>query len=152
CRAHALGAPFSTPPRYLRLLEIIPTPQTDPGVVSAGSHVADHRLGKGVVVAKDTPNFIGNRLGLFGVLQVLRTLESGEAHIEEIDAITGPPIERPKSATFRTVDLAGIDVLALVVGNLDERLCSDEERATFALPSLVASLVERGCMAAKHGL
>jgi 3-hydroxyacyl-CoA dehydrogenase len=149
--AHALGTHFFNPPRYLRLLEVIPTPQTDPAIVAAVSQFADHRLGKGVVVAKDTPNFIGNRLGLFAVMHVLRTLASGELTIEEIDAITGPAIGRPKSATFRTVDLAGLDVLALVVKNLEERLCSNEERTTFALPPLIAALVERGWVGAKAG-
>ncbi len=149
--AHALGTHFFNPPRYLRLLELIPTPQTDPAIVAAVSHFADHRLGKGVVITKDTPNFIGNRLGLFGVMQVFRALASGELTIEEIDAITGPAIGRPKSATFRTVDLAGLDVLAHVVRNLEERLCSDEERTTFALPAFVAALVERGWVGAKAG-
>jgi 3-hydroxyacyl-CoA dehydrogenase len=149
--AHTLGTHFFNPPRYLRLLEVIPTPQTDPAIVAAVSHFADHRLGKGVVLAKDTPNFIGNRLGLYGVLQVFRALESGDLTIEDIDAITGPAIGRPKSATFRTVDLAGLDVLAHVVRNLEERLCSEEERTTFVLPPLVAALVERGWVGGKAG-
>ncbi len=148
--AHALGTHFFNPPRYLRLLEVIPTPQTDPAIVAALSRFADHRLGKGVVIAKDTPNFIANRLGLFGVMQVFRALENGELTIEEIDAITGPAIGRPKSATFRTVDLAGLDVLAHVVRNLEERL-SEDERATFTLPQFVIQLIERGWVGAKAG-
>ena len=86
------------------------------------SRFADHRLGKGVVVAKDTPNFIANHIGLFGVMQMLRALESGDYTIEEIDAITGPALGRPKSATFRTMDIAGIDVLGHVARNLVEQL------------------------------
>ena len=85
------------------------------------SSFADHRLGKGVVVAKDTPNFIANHIGLYGVMQVLRALESGRYTIEEIDAITGPALGRPNSATFRTMDIAGIDILAHVARNLQSR-------------------------------
>jgi 3-hydroxyacyl-CoA dehydrogenase len=150
--AHALGTHFFNPPRYLHLLEVIPTAATDPAVVDAVRHFADHRLGKGVVIAKDTPNFIANHLGLYGVLQIFRAWSSsgGDYTIEEIDAITGPAIGRPKSATFRTMDLAGIDVLALVVRNLAERV-SAEERAAFALPPVVEELTARGWIGSKAG-
>jgi 3-hydroxyacyl-CoA dehydrogenase len=94
------------PPRYLRLLEIIPTPETDPAVVDAVSRFADRMLGKGVVVAKDTPNFIANHIGLYGVMRVFDALATGRYSIEEIDAITGPATGRPSSATFRTMDIA----------------------------------------------
>ena len=124
----SLGTHFFNPPRYLRLLEIIPTPDTDPAVVERVSRFADHRLGKGVVVAKDTPNFIANHIGLFGVVQMLRALESGDYTIEEIDAITGRRIGRPKSATFRTMDIAGLDVLGHVLRNLAERLPDETTR------------------------
>ena len=150
-RRHWLGAHFFNPPRYLRLLEIIPTRETDPSVVDRVSHFADHRLGKGVVVAKDTPNFIANHIGLFGVMQVLRALESGEYTIEEIDAMTGPALGRPNSATFRTMDIAGIDILGHVARNLSERLPDEEARRQFALPALVTSLVERGWTGEKAG-
>jgi len=139
-RRHWLGTHFFNPPRYLRLLEVIPTPETDPAVVSRVSSFADHRLGKGVVVAKDTPNFIANRIGLLGVLHVLRALESGHYTIEEIDAITGPALGRPKSATFRTMDIAGIDILAHVAQNLN-----------LELPRVIAALVERGWLGDKSG-
>src|SRR5580765_8682350 len=142
-RRHFVGTHFFNPPRYLRLLELIPTPETDPAVMQAVSEFADHRLGKGVVVAKDTPNFIANHIGLFGVIQVLRALESGEYSIEEIDAITGPAIGRPRSATFRTMDIAGIDVLGQVARNLAGRL-SDEAARTLTLPPLVQALIDRG--------
>src|SRR6266571_248855 len=102
-RRHWLGTHFFNPPRYLRLLEIIPTADTDPSIVQRVSRFADLHLGKGVVIAKDTPNFIANHIGLYGVIQVLRALESGEYTIEEIDAMTGPVLGRPKSATFRTI-------------------------------------------------
>jgi 3-hydroxyacyl-CoA dehydrogenase len=150
-RRHWLGTHFFNPPRYLRLLEVIPTPDTDRAVVERVAHFADHRLGKGVVVAKDTPNFIANHIGLYGVLQVLRALESGEYTIEEIDAITGPALGRPKSATFRTMDLAGIDILGHVARNLSERLPDEEARRQFALPAVVTSLIERGWIGDKAG-
>jgi 3-hydroxyacyl-CoA dehydrogenase len=150
-RQHFLGTHFFNPPRYLHLLEVIPTPDTDPSVVDAVVAFADRRLGKGVVVAKDTPNFIANRIGLFGVMQVFRALASGDYTIEEIDAITGPAIGRPKSATFRTMDIAGIDVLAHVSRNLAERLDSEADRSVFELPPLVLELVKRGWVGAKAG-
>src|SRR6266545_1751867 len=139
-RRHWLGTHFFNPPRYLHLLEIIPTPDTDPSVVERVSTFADHRLGKGVVLAKDTPNFIANHIGVYGVMQVLRALESGEYTIEEIDAITGPALGRPKSATFRTMDIAGIDVLAHVAKNLN-----------LEPPAPIRSLVERGWVGEKTG-
>jgi 3-hydroxyacyl-CoA dehydrogenase len=139
-RRHWLGTHFFNPPRYLRLLEVIPTPATDPAVVQRVSEFADRRLGKGVVVAKDTPNFIANHIGVFGVVSVLRALESGEYTIEEIDAITGPAIGRPNSATFRTMDLAGIDILAHVAKNLNVEL-----------PAIVTRLIERGWVGEKAG-
>ena len=121
-RKHWLGTHFFNPPRYLRLLEIIPTAETDPAVVAAMVKFGDHVLGKGVVIAKDTPNFIANHVGLYGVARTLDALASGKYTIEEIDAITGPALGRPGSATFRTMDIAGIDVLAHVLRNLSEHL------------------------------
>ena len=150
-RRHWLGTHFFNPPRYLRLLEIIPTPETDPGVVDRVSRFADVDLGKGIVVARDTPGFIANRIGLFGIIQAIRALESGDYTIEEIDAITGPALGRPKSATFRTADIAGIDVLGLVARNLADRLPDAEARAIFRLPALVAALIERGWIGEKAG-
>ena len=150
-KSHFLGTHFFNPPRYLHLLEIIPTPDTDPAVVEAVATFADRRLGKGVVVAKDTPNFIANHIGLFGVMQIFRALATGDYTIEEIDAMTGPAIGRPKSATFRTMDIAGIDVLAHVARNLAERLESADARHHFELPKLVEDLVQRGWVGAKAG-
>ena len=159
-RAHALGTHFFNPPRYLRLVEIIRTADTDPAVEQTVVEFCDHRLGKGVVAAKDTPNFIANRIGLYGVMQILRTWrgspdDSPETpnagfSIEEIDAITGPAIGRPKSATFRTMDLAGVDVLAHVVSNLAGSL-SEDDRGVFALPAVVNDLVTRGWVGTKSG-
>lgn len=150
-RRHWLGTHFFNPPRYLRLLEIIPTTDTDPAVVAGLSRFADLRLGKGIVIARDTPNFIANHIGLYGLMQLLRALESGEHTIEEIDAMTGPALGRPKSATFRTMDIAGIDVLGHVVRNLAERLPNEESRRTFALPPIVAQLIARGWVGEKSG-
>ncbi|HXI28756.1 MAG TPA: 3-hydroxyacyl-CoA dehydrogenase NAD-binding domain-containing protein [Vicinamibacterales bacterium] len=139
-RRHFLGTHFFNPPRYLHLLEVVPTADTDPAVVEAIAEFADHRLGKGVVVAKDTPNFIANHIGVYGVAQVLRALASGKYTIEEIDAITGPALGRPKSATFRTMDIAGLDVLAHVAKNLHADV-----------PPLVGAMVERGWTGEKSG-
>src|SRR5262249_30299681 len=139
-RRHLLGTHFFNPPRYLHLVELIPTPETDPAVVDRVAEFADHRLGKGVVVAKDTPNFIANHIGVYGVVQVLRALESGKYTIEEIDAITGPALGRPKSATFRTMDIAGLDILAHVAKNLNVEL-----------PSIVDAMIERGWLGEKAG-
>ena len=150
-RRRWLGTHFFNPPRYLPLLEIVPAADTDPAVVDAMVRFGERALGKGVVVAKDTPNFIGNRIGMFGVLRVLEQLAGGAHTIEEIDAMTGPAAGRPRSATFRTLDLAGLDVLAHVAANLAERLEDAEERASFALPPLVAGMVERGWLGSKAG-
>ena len=150
-RRHWLGTHFFNPPRYLRLLEIIPTAETDPAVVTAITRLGDHVLGKGVVVAKDTPNFIGNHIGLYGVARTLEALATGRYTIEEIDAITGPVFGRPGSATFRTMDIAGIDVLAHVMRNLNERLQNEADRAAFAVPPLIDELLKRGGLGEKSG-
>ncbi len=150
-RRHWLGTHFFNPPRYLRLLEVIPTADTDPAVVEAVRRFADHRLGKGVVIARDTPNFIANHIALYGVLRMIEVLAEGEYTVEEIDAITGPALGRPKSATFRTMDIAGLDVLALVVANLFDRLPAGAREA-FATPPLLSALVDRGWVGEKAGL
>jgi 3-hydroxyacyl-CoA dehydrogenase len=150
-RRHWLGTHFFNPPRYLHLVELIPTSDTDRLVVDRVAWFADHRLGKGVVIARDTPNFIANHIGMFGVMQVLRALESGQYTIEEIDAMTGPALGRPKSATFRTMDIVGIDVLAYVARNLAERLPAEDARRQFRLPPLVEALIERGWIGDKAG-
>src|ERR1044071_6355309 len=150
-RRHWLGTHFFNPPRYLRLLELIPTPDTDPAVLDGVARFADLHLGKGVVVAKDSPNFIGNHLALYDVVRALALVAAGTYSIEEIDAITGPPIGRPKSATFRTLDLAGIDILAHVVRNLNERLTDPAARTTFVLPPFVEQMLARGWTGEKAG-
>ena len=150
-RRHWLGTHFFNPPRYLHLLEVIPTAETAKDVVEAVSSFADHHLGKGVVIAKDSPNFIGNHIALYGVVQILKQVESGAFTIEEVDAMTGPSLGRPKSATFRTLDLAGIDILAHVVHNLYERLPDETVRREFVLPPFVEKMVERKMVGEKAG-
>jgi len=150
-RRHLLGTHFFNPPRYLRLLEVIPTADTDPDVVHRVSWFADHQLGKGIVVAKDTPNFIANHIGLYGIGRTLQALEAGRFTIEEIDAMTGPVIGRPRSATFRTMDVVGLDVLGHVARNLAERLSDETARQAFALPPLGKALIERGWIGEKAG-
>ncbi|MEO6235839.1 MAG: 3-hydroxyacyl-CoA dehydrogenase NAD-binding domain-containing protein, partial [Vicinamibacterales bacterium] len=150
-RRHWLGTHFFNPPRYLQLLELIPTTETAPDVLAAITEFGDRRLGKGVVVARDTPGFIANRIGIYGLMQVFRAMESGELTIEEVDAITGPAIGRPRSATFRTVDIAGLDVLAHVARTLAERLPDAAERAEFTLPPFVETMISRGMTGAKAG-
>ena len=147
-RSRWLGTHFFNPPRYLPLLEVIPTEETQADVLQTIVRFADFRLGKGVVIAKDTPGFIANRIGIYGLMQVFRALSKGEFTIEDVDAITGPAIGRPKSATFRTMDLAGIDILAHVTRGLRERLPSED---AFDVPSLVDELVRRGWTGAKSG-
>ena len=150
-RRHWLGTHFFNPPRYMRLLEVIPTPDTDPTVVTTIETFADHYLGKGVVVAKDTPNFIANNIGLYGVMRSLEVLASRSFTIEEIDAMTGPIVGRPKSATFRTMDITGLDVLTHVASNLAERLKNEADWRVFSLPPFVQEMVKRGWVGEKAG-
>jgi 3-hydroxyacyl-CoA dehydrogenase len=150
-RRHWLGTHFFNPPRYLHLLEIIPTAETSAEVVAAMSRFADRSLGKGVVIAKDSPNFIGNHLALYRVVRTLVKIASGEFTIEEVDAITGPALGRPNSATFRTLDLAGLDILSHVIANLHERLPDERSRAAFSLPDLVGRMLARGMTGEKAG-
>ena len=114
-------------------------------------HFADHRLGKGVVIAKDSPNFIGNHIGLYGFMRILAKVAAGEYTIEEVDAITGPALGRPKSATFRTMDIAGLDMLGHVVGNLRARMGDAPGSDVWSLPPFVAAMLERGMTGEKAG-
>ena len=136
------GTHFFNPPRYMRLLELIPTPDTDRALLEAVAWFSDVRLGKGVVYAKDTPNFIGNRIGTFSVLNVMRLMQEMDLSIEDVDALTGTPVGWPKSATFRTIDLVGLDILGHVVANftgVGRTLVSanpGEQRTAAAAPAL----------------
>ena len=150
-RAHFLGTHFFNPPRYLKLLEVIPTAETRPEVVRAVSRFGDVRLGKGIVIAKDTPNFIANRLGTFMTLNVFRIMTEDGYTVEEIDTLTGPAMGLPKSATFRTLDIVGLDVLAQVVKNLRESLPNDERRELFELPAFIQAMLDRKLLGDKTG-
>ncbi|HZQ70882.1 MAG TPA: 3-hydroxyacyl-CoA dehydrogenase NAD-binding domain-containing protein [Terriglobales bacterium] len=135
------GTHFFNPPRYMRLLEIIPTPDTDPAAMEAVSHCADVHLGKGIVTAKDTPNFIANRIGTFSVLNVMRLMQEMDFSIEDVDALTGTAVGWPKSATFRTIDLVGLDILGHVVGNMTQNV--RDERSELKLPDFFKHMLER---------
>jgi 3-hydroxyacyl-CoA dehydrogenase len=134
------GTHFFNPPRYMRLLEIIPTPEADKAAIDAISHFCDARLGKGVVIAKDTPNFIGNRIGTFSVLNVMRLMQEMGLTIEEVDALTGQAVGWPKSATFRTIDLVGLDVLGHVVSNMTANV--RDERSDLQLPEFFKNMLQ----------
>jgi len=150
-RRHWLGTHFFNPPRYLHLLEVIPTPDTAPEVVDQVTAFADHRLGKGVVRAKDAPGFIANHIGLYGIGRALAAVARGDYSVEEVDAITGPAIGRPKSATLRTTDLAGIDIVGRVVEDFQRRLQDPRAKRAFVLPPFVKTLIERGWVGEKAG-
>jgi 3-hydroxyacyl-CoA dehydrogenase len=145
------GTHFFNPPRYMRLLEIIPTPEADRAAIDAVSHFCDVRLGKGVVIAKDTPNFIANRIGTFSVLNVMRLMQEMGLTIEEVDALTGQAVGWPKSATFRTIDLVGLDILGHVVANITKTAgvgAGDppaplDERSDLKLPDFYQQMLER---------
>jgi 3-hydroxyacyl-CoA dehydrogenase len=134
------GTHFFNPPRYMRLLEIIPTPDADQAAIDAVTHFCDVRLGKGVVLAKDTPNFIGNRIGTFSVLNVMRLMQELDLSIEDVDALTGQAVGWPKSATFRTMDLVGLDILGHVVGNMTANV--HDERSDLRLPDFFTQMIQ----------
>jgi 3-hydroxyacyl-CoA dehydrogenase len=148
---HWAGTHFFNPPRYLKLVELIPGPKTSPEVIETVSEFCDRRLGKGVVVAKDTPNFIANRIGTFSMLNALRLMGALGMTIEEVDACTGPVIGQPKSATFRTADIVGLDVLLHVVKNIYDSVPNDESREMYKVPALVEEMARRGWLGDKTG-
>jgi 3-hydroxyacyl-CoA dehydrogenase len=148
-RRHWLGTHFFNPPRYMKLLEIIPTEETLLEVEKSVSTFGDEVLGKGIVRAKDRPNFIANRIGVFFGMMVIRLMRELELSIEEIDLLTGPAIGLPKSATFRTLDLVGLDVHAHVLKHLCESLPEDDRRDVFALPDFMVRMVARNLLGEK---
>src|SRR5271154_312902 len=148
---HWAGTHFFNPPRYLKLVEVIPGPRTSPEVTETLSEFCDRRLGKGVVVAKDTPNFIANRIGTFSMLNALRLMGAMGMTVEEVDACTGPAIGQPKSATFRTADIVGLDVLLHVVKNIYETVPNDESREMYRVPALVEEMGRRVWLGDKTG-
>jgi 3-hydroxyacyl-CoA dehydrogenase len=150
-RRHWLGAHFFNPPRYMHLVEIIRGPDTLPDVVEWVSSICDRRLGKGVVEAKDKPNFIANRIGTFSSAVVFRLMQRDGYTIEEVDALTGPLIGAPKSATFRTLDLVGLDVAAHVVRNLYQNAAGDPWRDWFCVPPFADEMLKRNWLGDKTG-
>jgi 3-hydroxyacyl-CoA dehydrogenase len=145
------GTHFFNPPRYMRLLEIIPTPESDPAFIEAVSQFADVSLGKGVVIAKDTPNFIANRVGTFSVLNVVRLMQELDLTIEEVDALTGPVLGWPRSATFRTLDMVGLDILSHVVANMSKAAGDDGPPAATSLPHFFQQMLDRNMLGDKTG-
>ncbi|MGG6433412.1 3-hydroxyacyl-CoA dehydrogenase NAD-binding domain-containing protein [Anoxybacillus sp. D401a] len=149
-KKHFLGTHFFNPPRYLKLLEVIPTKHTDPSVVSFMKQFGENVLGKGVVLAKDTPNFIANRIGTYGLLVTVREMMKGGYSVGEVDSVTGPLIGRPKSATFRTLDVVGLDTFIHVANNVFEKV-EGEEKEAFTVPSFMKTMVEKGWLGSKSG-
>lgn len=149
-KKHFLGTHFFNPPRYLKLLEVIPTQYTAPEVLSFMKTFGEDVLGKGVVVAKDTPNFIANRIGTFGLLITVQEMLKGGYSVGEIDSITGPLIGRAKSATFRTLDVVGLDTFAHVANNVYEKV-EGKEKEVFEVPAFMRKMIENGWLGSKSG-
>ncbi|HUM64987.1 MAG TPA: 3-hydroxyacyl-CoA dehydrogenase NAD-binding domain-containing protein [Chitinophagaceae bacterium] len=150
-RKHFCGTHFFNPPRYLRLLEIIPTPDTDSAVVDFLMHYGDLYLGKTTVLCKDTPAFIANRIGVYGIMSIFRLVDKLGLSVDEIDALTGPIIGRPKSATFRTADVVGIDTLVKVAKGVQDNCPNDEARDTFSIPEWLNKILEKNWLGDKTG-
>jgi len=150
-RKNFLGTHFFNPVRYLRLLEIIPTKDTDPKLVDFFMEYGDKFLGKTTVLAKDTPAFIGNRIGVYGIMDIFHLVEQLDLTVEEVDKLTGPVIGRPKSATFRTADLVGLDTLAHVATGLYEGVPNDEAHDLFKLPEYVQKMLKNNMLGDKTG-
>jgi 3-hydroxyacyl-CoA dehydrogenase len=146
-----LGTHFFNPPRYLKLLEVIPRRETDPDILEGVARFAERVLGKRVVIARDTPGFIANRLGVHSMMVVFPLMHEFGMTIEEVDALTGPLIGNPRSATFRLADIVGLDVMASVAGNLHERLTTEEEKRIFTLPEVAQRLIADGRLGEKTG-
>ena len=148
---HWFGTDFFNPPRYLKLLEIIPTPNTEPSVLDAFEQFANVRLGKGVVRAKDTPNFIANRIGLYAALQAIRLMNEFGFTIEETDRLTGTLIGRAKTATFRTMDMVGLDIFVHVAENVYNNAPDDPQRNVFGIPPFIRTMIDRRMLGSKTG-
>ncbi len=150
-RKHFCGTHFFNPPRYLRLLEVIPAPDTDPAVVDFLLDYGDRFLGKTTVRAKDTPAFIANRVGVFGFMAVFDAMQKLGLTVDEVDALTGPVMGRPKSATFRTADVVGLDTLVKVAKGLEQAVPQDEAIALFKVPDFLERMIEKGWFGDKSG-
>jgi 3-hydroxyacyl-CoA dehydrogenase len=150
-KQHFCGTHFFNPPRYLRLLEIIPTPHTSQEVIDFLMHYGDLYLGKTTVLCKDTPAFIANRIGVFSIMSIFHIMEQQQLSVDEIDALTGPIIGRPKSATFRTADVVGIDTLVKVAKGVADNCPADEAIATFKIPAWLEQLIANNWLGDKTG-
>ncbi|MEZ4319038.1 MAG: 3-hydroxyacyl-CoA dehydrogenase/enoyl-CoA hydratase family protein [Myxococcota bacterium] len=150
-RKNFLITHFFNPVRYMRLLEIVSGPDTDPSVTARMTQFGERVLGKGIVTAKDTPNFVANRVGTFGMMSVFKHMERLGLTVEQIDAVFGPAMGRPKSAVFRTADVVGLDTFAHVVKGVYDGVPDDECRDYFVLPDYVGKLIEEGRLGAKSG-
>jgi 3-hydroxyacyl-CoA dehydrogenase len=150
-RKRFLGTHFFNPPRYMKLLEIIPGEDTDPAIVEFMRSFAERTLGKGVVLAKDTPNFIANRIGTYGLIATLHAMEKYGLGVDEVDAITGPAMGRPKSATFRTLDLVGLDTFVHVAKNVQNSVTDEAEKAAFQVPEYIEKMVANRWLGEKTG-
>jgi 3-hydroxyacyl-CoA dehydrogenase len=150
-RKHFLGTHFFNPPRYMKLLEIIPHPETDKEIVSFMQEFCQRKLGKGVVLAKDTPNFIANRIGTYGVMVTIAEMMKREFTVEQVDELTGSVLGRPKSATFRTLDLVGLDTFLSVANNVYNHVTDDKEKAAFEIPSFLQQMVQKRMLGDKSG-
>ncbi|MES2003111.1 MAG: 3-hydroxyacyl-CoA dehydrogenase/enoyl-CoA hydratase family protein [Bacteroidota bacterium] len=150
-KKHFCGSHFFNPPRYLRLLEIIPTPHTDPEVIDFLMHYGDLYLGKTTVLCKDTPAFIANRIGVFSIMSIFHIMNKLGLSIDEVDALTGPIIGRPKSATFRTADVVGIDTLVKVAKGVADNCPNDEAKDIFTIPSWLDTVVTNNWLGDKTG-
>lgn len=150
-RKHFLGTHFFNPPRYMKLLEIIPGETTDAGLVADLSGFCERTLGKTVVLAKDTPNFIANRIGTYGLLVTLSEMIRKGYTVEEVDAVTGPAMGRPKSATFRTLDLVGLDTFLHVADNVFSNVSNESEKSVFEAPEVLKQMVAQGRLGEKSG-
>ncbi len=148
---HFLGTHFFNPPRYLELLEIIPTAHTKPEVVDFFMHYGDRFLGKTTVLCKDTPAFIANRVGVFGIMDLFHKVSEMGLSVEDIDKLTGPLIGRPKSATFRTADVVGLDTLIHVANGLAQAVPNDEQKEKFVLPAFLQKMQENNWLGSKSG-
>src|SRR5690606_17349218 len=150
-KKHFCGTHFFNPPRYLRLLEIIPTEHTDPEVIDFLMHYGDLMLGKTTVLAKDTPAFIANRIGVFGIMSIFNLIDKLGLTIDEVEALTGTLIGRPKSATFRTADVVGIDTLVKVAKGVYDNCPNDEAREQFKIPGWLDQMVSNNWLGDKTG-
>ncbi|WMJ72250.1 3-hydroxyacyl-CoA dehydrogenase NAD-binding domain-containing protein [Cytophagaceae bacterium ABcell3] len=150
-KKHFCGTHFFNPPRYLKLLEIIPTPHTDPKVIEFFMNYGDLYLGKTAVLCKDTPAFIANRIGIFAIMEVLKAMQELDLTVEEVDKLSGPVTGRPKSATLRTTDVVGLDTLVNVSRNLNQALTHDESRDSYAIPEYLDKMVENNWLGDKTG-